>query len=110
MRRDRRFNLLGENLFAAGVDARRVAAEQLDGAVGQVARPVTGYRVADAVDHGEGGGRLGGVALVAQRHVTALREPADTVVARLEHTTEVVGDNAGVRTGVERAGRYRPGH
>ena len=43
-------DLLGEDLLAAGVDRDRVAAEQLDRAVGEVARAVAGHRVAHAVD------------------------------------------------------------
>ena len=39
-------HLLGEDLLAAGVDGDRVAAEQLDLAVGQVPGPVAGNRVA----------------------------------------------------------------
>src|SRR6202034_3364952 len=51
-------DLLGEDLLAPGVDGDRVPAEELDLAVGQVAGPVAGDRVADAVDEGEGAGRL----------------------------------------------------
>ena len=73
MRRDRRLDLLGEDLLAAGVDRDRVAAEQFDRAVREVARPVAGHRVPHPVDDRERARGLGRVALVAERDVAALR-------------------------------------
>ena len=50
MRRDRHLDLLGEDLLAAGVDGHRVTAEQLDGAVREMAGPVARHRVANPGD------------------------------------------------------------
>ena len=45
MRRDRGLDLFGEDLLAAGIDGHRIAAQQLDGAVGAVARAIARDRV-----------------------------------------------------------------
>ena len=101
-------DLLGEHLLAAGVDGDRVAAVQLDGAVGQHAGPVAGHGVADAVDGREGAGRLVGIAEVAERHPPGLGQPAELVVAGLEDagcrssdSTTLVGERS------KRAGAWR---
>ena len=51
-------DFLGEDLLAAGVDARRAAAEQLHRAVGVPASPVADERESPPVDDAEGLGRL----------------------------------------------------
>src|SRR5277367_992299 len=106
MRRDGRFDFFDEDLFAAGVDRHRIAAQQFDTAVGAVAGPVTGYRVTHAVDHREGGRRLYRVALVTQWYVAPLGEPAHSVVTRLQDRLEVFGGDEGIRSGIEGARRH----
>ena len=82
VRLHRGLDLLGEDLLAAGVDGDRVAAVQLDDAVGAQAGPVARHRVAHAVDDRVRAGRLGGVAEVAEREAAALGQPAELGVAR----------------------------
>src|SRR6202035_3707249 len=73
VRRDRGFDFLDEDLLATRVDRHRIAAQQLNAAVGAVACAVTRNRVTHAVNHREGGCCLGGVAFIAERHVAPLR-------------------------------------
>src|ERR1700734_2135838 len=101
MRRDRRLDLLDEDLFAAGVDRHRIAAEQLDAAVGAMAGPITGYRITHTVDYGEGCGCLGGAAVVAQREVAPWGEPPHAVVPRGQDRSEAFGGDEGIRSGIE---------
>ena len=86
----------------------RVAAQQFDAAVRAVARPVAGDRVPHAVDDRERRGRLGRVALVAERNITALGQPAHPVVTPRQDRRQILGRHEGVRAGVEGAGRHRP--
>ena len=78
-------------------------------AVGQQAHPVARHRVADAVDHREGGGRLGRVAEVAQRHAArpgrASRSRRSPGVRR---PAAVLRQHHGVGAGPERRARRRP--
>ena len=90
-------DLLGEDLLAAGVDGDRVAAVQLDDAVGGEAGPVAGHGVAGAVDHREGARRLLGVAEVAERHPALLGQPPDLGVPRLERGGQVVAHDGRAR-------------
>src|SRR4029079_17297537 len=83
VRCDRRLDLLDEDLFATGVDAYRVPPEQLDGAVGEMACPISGHRVPHTTDDRERRRRFGRISLVAQRHVAPLREPADPAGPRI---------------------------
>jgi hypothetical protein len=70
----RLLHLEGVHLLAAGVDHAAAATEELDVQVVLDADPVPRHDVADAVDHGEGLGRLLGIAVVAQRQRATLRE------------------------------------
>ena len=79
---DRRLDLLGEDLLAAGVDRHRVAPVQLDHPVGAQPRPVAGHGVAHAVDHGIRACGLVGIAQVAERQTAALGQPAELVRRR----------------------------
>ena len=80
---ERELDLFGVDLLAAGVDARRAAAEQPDRAVGVDRRVVAGDRVAPAVDGAERRRRLLRVLVVAERDRAADAEHADPPVARL---------------------------
>src|SRR6202012_2692029 len=106
MRRDGRFDFFDKDLFAAGVDRHRIAAQQLDTAVGAVAGPVTGYRVTHAVDHRESGRGFAGVALVTQWYVASLGEPAHAVVTRLKDRAAILGGDDGIGPGIEDARRH----
>ena len=88
-------DLLGEHLLAAGVDAHRAAPEQRERAVGLDGGVVAGHRVALALEHDEGGGRLGLVLVVADRLPAAHGHPAGLAGAGL-HLAAVVGDHLGV--------------
>src|SRR5262245_28489614 len=77
-------HLLGEDLRAARVDARRVAAEEDQAAVLGEAGAVAADAITDAVDDGERLARTLGVAEVPERQVTLRRDPPDLVAARLE--------------------------
>ena len=89
-------HLLGEDLLAPGVDRHRVASQQLDRTVGQQPHPIARHRVADTVDHREGGGRLGGVAQVSQGHAPGLGEPPDLVVAGRQAPAAVLRQHHGM--------------
>ena len=101
-------HLFGEDLLAPGVDGHRVAAEQLDLAVGEDAGPVAGHRVVLAVDHREGARRLLGVAEVAEGHRPALGQPTHLLVAGLEHARHVRAHHHGPGPGHEGPRRHRP--
>src|ERR1700744_4425488 len=101
MRRDGRFDFFAKDLFAAGVDRHRIAAQQLDTAVGAVAGPVTGDRVTPVVDHRETGRGLGGVAVVSQWYVARLGEPAHAIVTWLKDRAAILGGEDGVGPGIE---------
>ena len=77
VRLQRRLDLFGVHLLAAGVDRHRAPPEHGDGAVGLDAGVVAGHRPAHAVDHGERGRGLLRVLVVAERHVAAPGELAD---------------------------------
>ena len=81
VRHQRRLDLFGEDLLAAGVDAGVAAAEQRDRAVGLVPREVAGHGVALAVDLDEQPRGLLRVLVVAERDVPAAGQPADLVRA-----------------------------
>src|SRR5262249_39522969 len=68
-------HLFREHLLAAGVDARRLASEEHDPAVGGVAGPVAADRVAHAVDDRGGRARLALVAEVAQQRAGRAPRP-----------------------------------
>src|SRR5215469_652943 len=87
-RLERALNLLGEDLLAAGVDARVAAAKQGDGAVELQPGPVARDRVARAVDLGEQRRGLDPILVVAERDVTAAGDPAD--LARTDRPVELV--------------------
>src|SRR5690349_13717310 len=72
-------DLLREDLLAAGVDARGVAAEEDERPVLREARAVAADAVADAVDHGERLARAVRVAEVAEREMATGGDPADLV-------------------------------
>ena len=74
---ERRLDLLGEDLLAAGVDAHRTAAEQDDRAVRLDRGHVAGQHPAHAVDREERRRRLLLVVVVPERDVAAPGQPAD---------------------------------
>jgi hypothetical protein len=96
VRLQRLLDLLGEHLLAAGVDAHRAAAEQVDGAVGVHRREVARDAPAATLERAERLRRLRLVLVVADRD-----EPADGDHAHLAgtglHPTAVVGEHGVVR-------------
>src|SRR6188474_1287041 len=83
-------HFFGVDLLAAGVDARRAAAQQADRPVGVDGRVVAGNRVTPVADRAEGGCGLLGILVVAERDGAADPEHADHLVAGL-HELAVVG-------------------
>ena len=88
------FDLLGEDLLAAGVDDLAAASEQDQRSVGVDHREVAGERVADTVDGAEGACRLLLVLEVADRDVAACGDHADLAGAGLDLAV-VVGEHLG---------------
>src|SRR5581483_1111291 len=87
-------DLLGVHLLAAGVDAHRTPAEDAQGAVGVDGRVVTGDRIALAVDHEEGAGRLLLVLVVAEGHpASALEGDAPDLLGSRHDIAPVLGDD-----------------
>jgi hypothetical protein len=64
---NRGLDLLGEDLLAAGVDGDRIAAKQLDFAIGIPPSPIAGNGVADPFDDRERPRGLLRIAQIAQR-------------------------------------------
>src|SRR5205823_3637900 len=86
---DRRLDLLGIHLLAAGVDAHRAPPEHEHGAVGLDGGHVAGEHPAHAVDLLEGRRRLHGVVVVTEGDVALEGDATHDTRARL-HGLEVV--------------------
>ena len=107
-------DLLGEHLLAAGVDAHRIATQELDRAVRGKSGAVAGHGVAFAVDDREGSRGLVGIAEVAERHPAGLGQPPDLAGTRFERSAQVLAHHPGRRgsdePGCRILGRPRRGH
>ena len=105
---DRSLDLFGEDLLAAGIDGDRIAAQQLDLAVGVPAGPVAGHGVPDPFDDRERPRRLFRITQVAQRYQALLGQPADFLVARRQDPGHVLADHHRTRVRREPPGGALP--
>src|SRR5205809_1485600 len=94
-------DLLRVHLLAAGVDAERAPAEQMDGAVGVDRRHVTGQRPALAVDLDERARAAIGILVVAERYAAAGGEPPDAAAPRRDRAQRGLVDDHRVGLGRE---------
>src|SRR5207253_8770694 len=108
---DDALHLLGEDLLAPRVDARRLAAEEDEPAVGGETGAIAADAVADAIDRRKRLPRLLRVAEVAEREVAARRDPSDLIAPGLEEPAPIVGQHCGVVAQlVRRLGAGVPAH
>src|SRR5271168_542034 len=105
---DRSLDLFGEDLLAAGIDSHRIAAQQLDFAIGIPAGPVAWHRMPDALDDRERPRRLVRITEIPQWYQALLSQPADFLVARRQDPGHVLAGHHRTRVRGEPAGGAEP--
>ena len=99
---ERLFNFFRIDLFAAGVDALAATTQELDGAVGINAGPITRDRPTNSIDDLEGLRRLLGVFLVTTGRVALQGNTPDFITTRLNFAA-IFGEDFGVGSQLKRS-------